>query len=89
MNKKALLETAKSAARALWFALLGLLSVFLTSLATSASLAHSTVTVAGLQVSVGVVILAGVGLVTKAIDTYVHKNENIKSNGIAPSFLQG
>lgn len=87
-NHKALVETLKSVARGLWFGLLGLIVVALTALATSGQIADMGVTVGGFTLNYSVIILAVVGYIAKAIDTYVHKNENIDANGIAPPFLQ-
>jgi len=88
VKKNALIETLKSIGRGLWFGLLGLVAVALTALATSGAVSDITVVVAGVSVNLSFVILAVVGFVAKTIDTYIHKNENIDSNGIAPSFLQ-
>ena len=87
-KRKALLETVKSIGRGLWFAILGLIVVALTALASSGDISSVTITVAGLTVNLSVVIVAVVGFIAKTIDTYIHKNTNIVSNGIAPSFLQ-
>jgi len=85
----ALLETIKSAARAVYFALLGVLVLVLTVITTSPDVAQATVTIPGvnLVVSVGALIVAGAGFLAKAIDRYIHKSDS-KSNGIAPNFLQ-
>lgn len=88
VKRKALLETLKSVGRGVWFGLLGLLVVALTALASSGDISNVTVTVAGLTVNLSVVILAVVGFLAKTIDTYVHKNDKIAVNGIAPAFLQ-
>lgn len=87
-DKKALFETLKAAARALWFGILGLVVVVLASLATSGSINNVVISVGGLAVNLSVVILAVIGFIAKAIDTYVHKNENLDAKGIAPPFLQ-
>lgn len=87
-KKSALIETLKSVGRGLWFGVLGLIAVALTALATSGAVSDITVVVAGVSINLSFVILAVVGFVAKTIDTYIHKNDNIKSNGIAPSFLQ-
>ena len=88
VKKNALIETLKSIGRGLWFGVLGLVAVALTALATSGAVSDITVVVAGVSINLSFVILAVVGFVAKTIDTYIHKNENINSNGIAPSFLQ-
>lgn len=88
VKKHALVETLKSLGRGLWFGILGLVVVALTALATSGAVSDITVVVAGVSVNLSFVILAVVGFIAKTIDTYIHKNDNIKSNGIAPSFLQ-
>lgn len=85
----ALLETLKSAGRAVYFALLGVVVLVLTVITTSPEVAQATVTVPILDIplSVGGLIVAGTGFLAKAIDRYIHKSDN-KSNGIAPHFLQ-
>jgi len=88
VKQKALIETLKSIGRGLWFGVLGLVVVALTALASSGDISNVSITIAGLTVNLSVVILAVVGFVAKSIDTYIHKNDNIDSNGIAPSFLQ-
>lgn len=88
VKRKAIIETLKSVGRGLWFGILGLVAVALTALATSGAIADVTVVVAGLSVNLSFVILAVIGFLAKAVDTYVHKNKNLESNGIAPTFLQ-
>lgn len=88
VQRKAILETLKSIGRGLYFGILGLIVVALTALASSGAITDVTVTIAGLNVNLAYVILAVVGFIAKAIDTYVHRNIDINSNGIAPSFLQ-
>ncbi|WP_438980180.1 hypothetical protein [Polynucleobacter sp.] len=88
VKRNALIETLKSVGRGLWFAVLGLIAVALTALATSGAVSDITIVVAGVSINLSFVILAVVGFVAKTIDTYIHKNDNIQSNGIAPSFLQ-
>lgn len=87
-NYNARIETLKSIGRGLWFGILGLVAVALAAVATSGAVSDIMVTVAGFSIDLTVVILAVVGFVAKTIDTYIHKNENIDRNGIAPSFLQ-
>jgi drug/metabolite transporter (DMT)-like permease len=87
-KRKAIIETLKSIGRGLWFGILGLIVVALTALASSGEISSVTITVAGLTVNLSVVIVAVVGFLAKTIDTYIHKNENIDINGIAPGFLQ-
>lgn len=87
-QRTALVETLKSVARGLWFGILGLVALALTAVVSSGTLSDINVTLAGAQVNVSFIIIAVVGFVAKAIDTYIHKNKNIQSNGIAPSFLQ-
>jgi len=87
-KKNALIETLKSIGRGLWFGILGLVAVALAALASSGAVSDITVVVAGVSVNLSFVILAVVGFVAKTIDTYIHKNDNYQSNGIAPSFLQ-
>lgn len=87
-KRTAIIETVKSIARGLWFAILGLIVTALTAFATSGAVTEATITVGGMSINIAFVIVAIVGFIAKAIDTYIHKNENIASNGIAPSFLQ-
>jgi hypothetical protein len=87
-HKHALIETLKSTGRALYFGILGLIVVALTALATSGSITDVNITYHGLTINLAYVILAAIGFIAKALDTYVHKNDSIDSNGIAPSFLQ-
>lgn len=87
-KKTALIETLKSIGRGLWFGVLGLIAVALTALSTSGAVSDVTIVVAGVSINLSFVILAVVGFVAKTIDTYIHKNDKIQSNGIAPSFLQ-
>ena len=92
MDKKALIELAKSAGRFLYFGILGLLAVALTgivaSLQANPELITTVIEVAGFKFSLGAIIIAVVGFVAKAIDLYVRKNKSIDANGIAPTFLQ-
>jgi len=88
VKKNALIETLKSIGRGLWFGILGLVVVALTAFATSGAVTDVTVVVAGVSINLSFVIIAVVGFVAKTIDTYIHKNDNINSNGIAPGFLQ-
>lgn len=87
-KKTALIETLKSIGRGLWFGILGLVAVALTALATSGAVSDIYITVSGVAINLSYVILAVVGFVAKTIDTYIHKNDQYESNGIAPSFLQ-
>jgi hypothetical protein len=87
-KRKALLETLKSIGRGLWFGLLGLIVVALTALASSGALTGVNVTIGSATINLAYVILAAVGFIAKTIDTYVHKNDKIAINGLAPSFLQ-
>lgn len=88
--QKSLIELVKSTLRALYFNMLGLIGTFLVSIAYSADLLKTTITVPALDFSlpVGVILAAGFTAVAKAIDLYVRNNENIDAKGIAPAFLQ-
>ena len=88
MSKKTTIELLKSAGRYVWFGLLGLVVVALTALIGAPEIVTATITVGGLEVSIGVILIAVIGTITKGIDRYIKLNEDIKSNGIAPSFLQ-
>lgn len=87
-NHKALKETLKSVGRGLWFGILGLVVAALTAVATSGAITYEGVTVGGFTLNYSVIILAVVAYVIKLIDTYIHNNQNITSNGLAPTFLQ-
>jgi hypothetical protein len=89
MDKKALIELAKSFGRFIWFGLLGLVSTFLVNLVASGDLKDINVVIGGLEVNLAFVVLAGITGLIKLIDRYRHVNENIDSKGIAPKFLQG
>jgi len=89
MDKKALIELAKSFGRFIWFGLLGLVSTFLVNLVASGDLNDINVVIGGLEVNLAFVVLAGITGLIKLIDRYRHVNENIDSKGIAPKFLQG
>lgn len=88
MDKKAIIELLKSTGRFVWFGLIGLLGVALTALAADPAIIGAVIDIAGLKLSLGVVILAVVSFIVKAIDKYVHENKNTDLNGIAPPFLQ-
>lgn len=84
MDKKTLIELAKSFGRFVYFGALGLVATFLVSLAANPSLSSAHVTVAGQAFNVGFLILAGIAALAKAIDRYVHLNDNLKAGGITP-----
>ena len=88
MNKKALVELAKSFGRAVWFGLLGVVAAALTALATDGAVLNAQVEIAGSTVNLGVLLVAVIGFIVKAIDRYRHESTANDSNGIAPSFLQ-
>lgn len=88
MNKQAIIETLKSAGRYVWFGLLGVVGATLTAVIAAPEVVQATVNISGLEVSVGFIIVAVLGTLIKAIDSYIHNNKNIKTNGIAPPFLQ-
>ena len=88
VDVKARIETLKSIARGVWFGLLGLVAAGLAAVVSSGAVADVYVHVAGLTLNLTVVIVAAVGFLLKVIDTYLHKNDNVSVNGIAPSFLQ-
>lgn len=88
VRKHALIETIKSIARGLYFAILGLIAAALTAFATSGAVKDVSIELAGISINLSFIVVAVVGFLVKAIDTYVHKNDYIESNGIAPSFLQ-
>jgi len=90
MDNKALIETFKTIGRGIWFALLGVIVLVLTVIAGSPEIAAATVTVPVLNItlSVGALIVAGVASLAKIIDRYIHKSDNNRLSGIAPTFLQ-
>lgn len=88
IKRKALIETLKSIGRGLYFGILGLIAVALTALVSMGAISNVNVVIGSMTINVAYVIIAVIGFIAKAIDTYVHKNENIKATGIAPPFLQ-
>jgi len=92
MDKKALIELAKSAGRFIYFGVLGLIGValtgFVSSLQANPELITAVVDLGVIKLSISAIVVTVVGLLTKAIDLYVRKNKDIKANGIAPAFLQ-
>jgi choline-glycine betaine transporter len=88
MDKKALIELAKSTGRFLWFGFLGLVVTALTALLSAGELQNINVLVGGLEINLSFVVLAVITGIVKAIDKYVHESRYTDSNGIAPSFLQ-
>jgi hypothetical protein len=88
MDKKALVELLKSTGRYIWFGLLGVVVAALTALLAAPEVVEATVTVGDFKVSVGFIIVAVIGSIIKAVDTYIHNNKKIESNGLAPEFLQ-
>lgn len=91
MDLYALIETAKTIGRGIYFALLGVVALVLTVVATSPEVAESVINipVVDITVNVGGLIVAGAAGLAKIIDRYRHKSSNTNSNGIAPKFLQG
>lgn len=87
-NKKALVETLKSAGRFLWFGILGLVATVLTAVSANGALTNSTLYIGSLQVNMSIVILAVFSIVIKALDTYIHNNDTVPIAGLAPAFLQ-
>jgi len=88
MDAHAIIEVLKSFARFIYFGVLGLIGTFLVSLAADPSIVNAHVTIAGAQVSVGFVIVAGITGLVKLIDRYVRTSDYNQRNGIAPGFLQ-
>lgn len=86
----ALLETLKTAARAVYFSLLGVVVLVLTVVASSPDVAAATVNVPVLNItlSVGALIVAGAAGLAKLVDRYIHKSDDNSLKGIAPEFLQ-
>lgn len=88
MDKKALIELAKSFGRFMWFGILGLVVTFLTGLLTNGQLENVYVHVGDLYINISFVILAVITGFIKLIDRYRHVSSNNDTNGIAPKFLQ-
>lgn len=88
MNINALIELAKSFGRFMYFGILGLVTTWIASLIASGSLNDVQVTIGGSKVSVGIVLVMILTGLYKLIDRYIHVNEDISSNGLAPTFLQ-
>jgi drug/metabolite transporter (DMT)-like permease len=88
MDKKALIELAKSTGRFIWFGFLALVVTALTALLSAGELQNINVVVGGLEVNLSFVVLGIITAVIKLIDKYIHESNNTTSNGIAPSFLQ-
>lgn len=88
MDTKALKETVLTFLRGMYFTVLGAVVTFLVSLTADQSLLATKLTIGDLSLPVGVVIVGAIASIAKLIDRYIHKNENINSNGIAPEFLQ-
>lgn len=88
MDKKALIELAKSTGRFIWFGFLGIIVTALTALLSAGELQNINVVIGGLEVNLSFVVLAGITAVIKLIDGYIHESKNTDSNGIAPNFLQ-
>lgn len=88
MDKKALIELAKSTGRFIWFGFLALVVTALTALLSAGELQNINVVVGGLEVNLSFVVLGIITAVIKLIDKYIHESKNNTSNGIAPSFLQ-
>ena len=88
MDKKALIELAKSTGRFVWFGFLGIIVTALTALLTAGELQTFTVIIAGLEVNLSFVVLGAITALIQLIDRYRHVSEKTTSNGIAPSFLQ-
>lgn len=91
IDKKSVIELLKSIGRFLWFGILGIIALILFAIIASPQVAALTVILPifeGIKVSIGGLVVITVGLIAKAIDLYVRKNQSINSNGIAPTFLQ-
>lgn len=87
-NKKAIVETLKTAGRGLYFGVLGLVVTALVALATNGFGDTIGVTVVGQYIDITPFLMLAIGFLAKLIDRYVKTNENISINGIAPNFLQ-
>jgi len=87
-DKKALVETLKSFLRGGYFTLLGLLGTFITSLVASPDLQNTVIHIADdVYLPVGALLVFVLGMIAKAIDRYIHTNDNIKLTGITPTDL--
>lgn len=88
MDKKALIELAKSTGRFIWFGFLGIVVTALTALLTAGELQNINVVFNGLTINLSFVVLGAITALIKLLDKYIHESKNTSSNGIAPSFLQ-
>lgn len=84
MSKEALVELVKSFGRFIYFGVLGLVGVWLMSLVASGSLNNVHIVVAGQTINAGLLLVAVVGGIAKAIDRYIHANPNNQRTGITP-----
>lgn len=87
-DSKALVETLKSAGRAVWFAFLAIIITALTGLATDGAVTNATVELGGQTVQVGFLLVTVIGLLIKLLDRYIHKSRGTELNGLAPTVLQ-
>lgn len=87
-NKTAIVELIKSISRFIWFAFLGLLASAMTMAITSGAISNIVLNLNGFTIDLSSIIVLVVGFAIKAVDKYIHENDNIKSNGLAPEFLQ-
>lgn len=88
MSNKAIVETLKSVARAVYFGLLGVVALILTAIVSSPEVAAASITLFGFTMNVGALIVAGVAALAKVVDRYRHTSDSTQSKGIAPNFLQ-
>lgn len=87
LDRDGIVEVLKTVARAVYFGVLGVVALVLASVAADPEIAQSYVTVSGVNIPVGFLIVAGVGGLAKLVDRYRHE-DSTASNGIAPKFLQ-
>lgn len=88
MKREALIETTKTFLRGVYFTVLGMVGTFLVSLTANTDLINTVINIGGVFLPVGVVIVTALTALVKLIDRYVHSNQGIERNGIAPKVLQ-
>jgi uncharacterized membrane protein (DUF485 family) len=87
MDRKALTETFKSFLRFMYFGFLGLIGTYITQFLANTDMENTVVSIGGVLMPVGVVVVTVLAGVVKLIDRYIHTNKNINLNGITPSDL--
>lgn len=87
-DKKALVEVVKSLGRFVWFGFLGVIVAALTLVSTDSFGGVIGFSLMGQYIDIAPFVTMLAGFAAKSLDVYIHNNKDIKSNGIAPPFLQ-